>query len=57
VDLMCELNARKEQKKGGDSQLCQQHGPKLLAKLGFPHQPCQLCQQLWAWLLAKMGFP
>jgi hypothetical protein len=33
VDLMCGLNARKEQKKRGkNSQLCQQHGPKLLAK-------------------------
>jgi hypothetical protein len=61
VDLLCELNARKEQNKRGKySQLCQQHGPKLLAKLGFPHQPCQLCQlcqQLWARLLAKLGSP
>jgi hypothetical protein len=55
---MCELNARKQQnKRGKNSQLCQQHGPKLLAKLGFPHQPCQLCQQLWPRLLAKLGFP
>jgi hypothetical protein len=75
VDLMCGLNARKEQKKKGGkfpalprgkfpalpttwakavgkadtrfwgkAQLCQQPGPKLLAKLPFP-LPTGLCQQ------------
>jgi hypothetical protein len=44
----CGLKATKQQnkRKKNISQLCQQHGTKLLAKRGlFPSKPCQLCQQ------------
>jgi amino acid permease len=35
-----------KEKEKNISQLCQQHGTKLLAKLGFlPSKTCQLCQQ------------
>jgi hypothetical protein len=40
------------------AQLCQQPGPKLLAKLARLVRKAQLCQQLWPMLLAKLGiFP
>jgi hypothetical protein len=40
---------------GGKAQLCQQPGPKLLAKLPRLVGKAQLCQQLWPMLLAKLG--
>jgi hypothetical protein len=39
----------------GEAQLCQQPGPKLLAKLARLVEKAQLCQQLWPMLLAKLG--
>jgi hypothetical protein len=41
----------------GEAYLCQQPGPKLLAKLGRLLRKAQLCQQLWPMLLAKLGIP
>lgn len=52
----------KEKGKKIISQLCQQHGTKLLAKLGFlPSRTCQLCQQdsfansFVQWLCQQLG--
>jgi hypothetical protein len=39
----------------GEAYLCQQPGPKMLAKLGRLVRKAQLCQQLWPMLLAKLG--
>jgi hypothetical protein len=58
---MCELKARKQQKKRGkNSQLCQQHGPKLLAKLSRLTQVVGKavatdpgCWQSWAFPLKR----
>jgi hypothetical protein len=55
---MCKLKARKQQKKRAkNSQLCQQHGPKLLAKLGsFANNLVQrICQQHRPMLLANQA--
>jgi hypothetical protein len=55
IGLCCWQSRRALQ---GEAHLCQQPGPKLLAKLATLVGKAQICQQLWPMLLAKLGiFP